>query len=366
MNKIFLIDKNIIYYNDLINYLNNENFNLELSNTEKFILNQVKNLSGSRISNFNDLITKIKENNYTIQLNTSGTTGKPKIVTHNIQSITKNIIVNDKYHNTIWGLCYPVDKMSFYQVMFQSLFNQSTIVNLFGYDFNLISNKIINYKISHISATPTFYRMLLSINKTYESILQVTLGGESFNKNILNKIKIRFPNSNIRNIYASTEASSLFISDSDIFKIPKKYKQKIKFVNNKLHIHKDLIGNVDIDKLNGEWYDTKDIVEMLNEYEFKFIGRENMEINISGFKINPLKVESIINSLDYVESSLVFSKKNSVIGNILCCNIILKQPKTKLEIKNELNDILEKYEIPSIINFVSTININENMKISRI
>jgi acyl-coenzyme A synthetase/AMP-(fatty) acid ligase len=366
MDKIFLIDKNIIYYKDLINFLNDKNSNLELSDTEKFILTQVKNLSGTGIIDFKDLIDKIKKNNYTIPLNTSGTTGKPKSIIHNIQSITKNIIVNDKYNNTIWALCYPIGKMAFYQVVFQSLFNQSTIVNLFGYDFNLISDKIINNKISHISATPTFYRMLLSTNKTFYSVLQITLGGESSDKNILNKIKINFPNANIKNVYASTEAASLFASDSDIFKIPEKYKQKIKLVNNKLHLHKDLIGDIDVEKLDGEWYDTKDVIEILNDNEFRIIGRENTDINVSGFKINPFKVESAINSLEYVENSLVFSKKNSVVGNILCCNVILNQPITKLEIKNNLNGILEKYEIPSIINFVETIDINENMKISRI
>jgi acyl-coenzyme A synthetase/AMP-(fatty) acid ligase len=208
--------------------------------------------------------------------------------------------------------------------------------------------------------------MLLSTNKTFYSVLQITLGGESSDKNILNKIKINFPNANIKNVYASTEAASLFASDSDIFKIPEKYKQKIKLVNNKLHLHKDLIGDIDVEKLDGEWYDTKDVIEILNDNEFRIIGRENTDINVSGFKINPFKVESAINSLEYVENSLVFSKKNSVVGNILCCNVILNQPITKLEIKNNLNGILEKYEIPSIINFVETIDINENMKISRI
>lgn len=365
MDKIFLIDKNVIYYKDLINFLNNKNSNLELSDTEKFILNQVKNLSGIGVNNFKDLISKIKENNHIIPLNTSGTTGKPKSIVHTTQSITKNIIVNDKYNKCVWGLSYPIGKMAFYQVLFQSLFNQSTIVNLFGYDFNLISEKIINNKVSHISATPTFYRMLLSVDKTFDFVLQVTLGGESSDNNILNKIKINFPNATIKNIYASTEAASLFASNSNIFKIPEKYKEKIKFVDNKLHLHKDLIGDIDTNKLDGNWFDTKDVVEVLNNNEFKFIGRENTDINVSGFKINPFKVESVINSLGYVENSLVFSKKNSVVGNILCCNVIVNKPTTKQVIKNDLNEMLEKYEIPSIINFVESININENMKISR-
>lgn len=366
MNKVFFVDKNVIYYSNLIDFINDENFYLELSDTERFVLDQIKNLSGRSVINFDDLIFKIKKNNFEIVLNTSGTTGKPKSVTHTIRSITKNIMIEDKYSNSIWGLCYPVGKMAFYQVLFQSLFNQSTIINLFGYDFNLISNKIISNKISHISATPTFYKMLLSENVKFNCVSQVTIGGESSDNNLINKIKINFPSASIKNIYASTEAASLFASNSDTFKVPVKHKEKIKFFNNKLYLHKDLVGNIDVSQLDGDWYDTKDIIEVLNNNEFKFIGRENTDINVSGFKINPFKIESTLNSLPYVKNSVVFSKKNSVIGNILCCNIILTQPKTKVEVKGDLNKVLEKYEVPTIINFVDTIDVNENMKISRI
>jgi acyl-coenzyme A synthetase/AMP-(fatty) acid ligase len=364
MNKIFLIDKNIIFYDDLINFLNNKNFNLELSEIERFILYQVKNLSKTNVKNFEDLIVKIKESDLEIKLLTSGTTGKPKNIIHTVQSITKNIIIDVKYKNAIWGLCYPFGKMSFYQVLFQSLFNQSTIINL--YDFSLISDKIISNKISHISATPTFYKILLSENVKFDFVSQVSIGGESLDNNLINKIKVNFPNASIKNIYASTEASSLFTSNSNIFKIPEKHKEKIRLFNNKLYLHKDLVSNLDISQLEGDWYNTKDVIEILNDNEFKFIGRENTDINVSGFKINPFKVETTLNSLSYVKNSIVFSKKNSVIGNILCCNIILNQPKTKMEVKSDLHNLLEKYEIPSIINFVDVIDVNENMKISRV
>lgn len=365
MDKIFLIDKNTIRYSDLINFINDDNFNLELSETEEFILTHIKNLSGYKVYDFESLILSIKKNNLEIKLNTSGTTGKPKSIIHTVHSITKNIIINDKFNNSIWGLCYPVGKMAFYQVLYQSLFNQSTIINLFGYNFSLISDKIINSGVSHISATPTFYKMLLSENVKFNLVLQVTIGGESSDNNLINKIKINFPNASIKNIYASTEAASLFVSESDTFKIPEKYKEKIKFFNNKLYLHKELVGHIESNKLDGDWYDTKDVIEVLNKNEFKFVGRENTDINVSGFKINPFKVESTLNSLPYIKNSVVFSKKNSVTGNILCCNLILTHPKTKGEIKCDLLGTLEKYEVPTIINFVDTIDVNENMKISR-
>lgn len=365
MNDIFLIDRNIISFDNLIQYINENKIQFDLSEIEEFILNDIKKLSNKNIKNFDDLIQKIKTNNFSIVLKTSGTTGKPKEIKHTISSITKNIKIDPKYELSTWGLTYPIGKMAFYQVIFQSLFNKSRLINLFGYDFDTISDRIIENKITNISATPTFYKILLSNHKKFNNIKQVTLGGERVDENLIKNLKNNFPNASIKNIYASTETASLFASSGETFKIPEKYKNKIKIENNLLYIHKDLLG--DTEKVNTDeyWFNTQDIVEFINDNEFKFIGRENIEINVSGFKINPFKVESLINSLDYVKNSVVFSKKNSVIGNVLCCDIVINKPISKTQIKNDLKLILDKYEIPSIINIVDSLPINGSMKISR-
>ena len=67
-----------------------------------------------------------------------------------------------------------------------------------------------------------------------------------------------------------------------------------------------------------------------------------------------------------MQNSVVYSKKNSVIGNILCCDIVLNQSLDKKQIKYDLSLKLEKYEVPSIINFVNSLTINDNMKIQRV
>jgi acyl-coenzyme A synthetase/AMP-(fatty) acid ligase len=365
MNNIFFIDRNIISYDDLINFINSNELCFDLTEVEKLILNEVKNLCNDKIENFEHLLTNIINNNFEITINTSGTTGKSKKIYHNINTITKNIKVDSRYEHSIWGLCYPFGKMAFYQVLFQSLFNKSRLVNLFGYHFDIIKDRIIEHNITNISATPTFYKMLLSYNHIYKKVTQVTLGGESLDENLLSNIKKYFPDSSIRNIYASTEGASLFTSDGNTFKIPEKYKTKIKIKENVIHIHKDLLGKIDESNIDDNWFNTQDNIEMVGETEFKFVGRKNLEINVSGFKINPYKVEGVINSLEYVENSVVYSKKNSVTGNILCCDVITDRTVTKLQIKEDLKQKLDKYEIPSLINFVDSLKINDSMKILR-
>ena len=204
------------------------------------------------------------------------------------------------------------------------------------------------------------------VQAVFGSCQRAQLGGEGSSGNFINELKKYFPNSKIKNIYASTESASIFASDSDIFKIPLKYDDKIKFINKTLFIHQDLLGNLDNKQIIDGWYNTQDIVEFVSDSEFKFVGREGVDINVSGFKINPFKIESIINSLPYVVNSVVYPKKNSVVGTLLCCDIVLSDSIEKSQLKSDLRGYLDKYEIPSIINFVDVIKINENMKISRI
>jgi acyl-coenzyme A synthetase/AMP-(fatty) acid ligase len=366
MDKIFLKDKNSIRYSDLINYVNGNSLHFLLSETESFILEEIRRISNGNVNRIEDLIDRIKSNNCSIILKTSGTTGKPKIIEHTIESISRNIKIDKKYEDVKWGLTYAKGKMAFYQVLLQALFNKSEIINLFGYSFGEISNKIQTNRVKFLSATPTFYRMLLSNDVIYSEIDQITIGGEGPTRELLDKLKMHFPNANVRNIYASSESASLFISKGEFFTIPVKYKDKVKIHDSTLRIHIDLLGSIGSDLLEGDWYDTQDLVEILDETTFKIIGRKNIEINVSGNKINPYRIEDIINSLNYVTASFVYSKKNSVTGNMLCCDIVLSEETEKSKIKIDLKSQLDKHEIPMVINFVESIDINSNMKINRV
>jgi acyl-coenzyme A synthetase/AMP-(fatty) acid ligase len=349
---IFLIDQNEITYDQLINYTNGENLN-NLSDFELKTLNFIKKISSNKSKDIDSLLDNIKKYSNEIIIDTSGTTGDPKQIKHTISSLTKNIKINNVIKN--WGSVYQNGKMAFYQILFQSLFNKSTLINLNGYSVEQIHQRIEKYNVNSISGTPTFYRILLSLNETMNSIEQVTLGGESSDSKLIESLKKYFPNAKITNVYASTEGGALFASNSNIFKIS----DKIKIIDNILYVHKDYIKS----SFEGDWYKTGDLVELVNDNEFIIIGKQEKEINVSGVKVNLSKVEFQINSLPYILDSYVYSRKNSMTGNIICSDIILKDDNiTKNKIKNDLSDFLNKHEIPIIINLVKEIKINQNMK----
>jgi acyl-coenzyme A synthetase/AMP-(fatty) acid ligase len=313
-----------------------------------FILNNTNSDDDNGILDF---INKIR-NNESITFTTSGTTGEPKQIIHSYDILVKNIKIKDDLKNTIWGLTYDWTKIAGSQVILQSYLNGGKIVNLFKKSYSEIIHLIKEYGITHISATPTFYRLLGNV--IFENVKQVTLGGEVVNSNVITHIEKVFPNAKITNIYALTEFGTLFTSNKDYFEFSEKISIFVKIKNNTIFI-----------KQNNEWIDTGDVIEWLGETKFKIIGRETNMINVGGVKVNPIKVEEIINELDYVSNSIVYGKENSVMGVIVVADVIVNTEVEVTQIKNDLNKKLNKYEIPLKINIVDTINTNSNGKLIR-
>ena len=88
-------------------------------------------------------------------------------------------------------------------------------------------------------------------------------------------------------------------------------------------------------------------------------------INVGGYNVNPIKVETQLNSLDYISNSYVYKSSNSVIGNIVTADVIINQKVDKSTIKKDLKLSLLPYEIPMKINIIDKLQITDTGKISR-
>ncbi|MEQ8578077.1 MAG: long-chain fatty acid--CoA ligase [Balneola sp.] len=305
------------------------------------------------------LVDGIKHNKvWTISLFTSGTTGKPKKITHTFDSITKGVKVSEKYKDHIWGWAYNPTHMAGTQVFFQSLLNENTLVQLFGLSKNEILSTITKYSVSHLSATPTFLRLFIDSNKTLESLKSITCGGEKLNPVLLESLKKKAPNAKFRNVYASTEAGSLFSAEGEYFKVSEKNENKIKFQNEEILLHQSIVGKSNDLQIDGDWYRTGDMVEFSKENPnlFRFVSRKTDIINIGGYNVNPHEVEDVLNRHSGILISRVYSKKNSVLGRIIIADVVLKKEKiNESEIRSYMRNHLQEYKIPRVIKFVEEI-----------
>ena len=86
-------------------------------------------------------------------------------------------------------------------------------------------------------------------------------------------------------------------------------------------------------------------------------------INVGGYKVNPHEVEDVLLSIENIKEAYVFPKKNSVLGNIICADIVTPDSSITVPgILKILRSHLQEYKIPRIINLVDNIQYSRTGK----
>lgn len=342
----------------------------EIDGIEEPEINKVEHFEGVTFQSMNDVVKALQQSSSQITIFTSGTTGQPKKVVHSIDTLTRSVRIGEKYVGQIWAYAYNPTHMAGLQVFFQAFENQNTLVNVFAKSRDEIYKQIDDKHITHISATPTFYRLLLPFENEHCSIVRVTLGGEKSDQHLYDAIGKIFPNAKINNIYASTEAGSLFASKGDCFQIPEEIRNKFKVIEGELLIHKSLLGSSDGFKLTDDYYHSGDLIEWVDDAKalFRFKSRKNELINVGGYKVNPVEIEAAIMDIKGVQQAMVYGKANSILGNVLCADVVLETPAklTEIEIKKHLSSRLQDFKIPRRIKFVEELLLTRTGKLKRL
>ena len=316
---------------------------------KKFMIRLIDSNHESRLA-IEKLIQKIAGDSE-LHFTTSGTTGAPKDVVHSMDTITKHVKKDDR--ECVWGLTYEHSKMAGSQVIVQAYKNGNTLVNLYGKSTNEVHSLIKNYNITHISGTPTFFRLNFK-EESFDSVKQITLGGEVVTERVVDLVKSIFPNANISNVYAMTEYGSILSSSSHLFTLSKRAQKTVRIEGNTLHVFFD-----------SKWQDTGDVVDIKGDGAFAIVGRADSMINVGGQKVNPHMVEDTLNAIPGVISSRVYGKENSLTGNLVAADVMLDDDMDVKMLKIQLRERLKPYEVPRIIDRVEDIKTNATGKISR-
>lgn len=308
---------------------------------------------------------ELKTSTARLGVRTSGTTGSPRLVWHRLETLTRGVRTGPERKTDIWGMAYHPTHFAGLQVIFQAIANRNPLVRLFGLDSATIHQAIAAERVSALSATPTFYRLLCTPEAPIHPLVRhVTVGGERYSDQLTARLHRVFPNARIRNIYASSEAGSLLVSDGDAFRIPEQLQQLIRISEGQLEVHAALLADSLKSKSGGvtdaadEFVPTGDRVEWLCEGDtFKIIGREGEQLNIGGFKVHPGEIEDAIGGFPEVAEVRVYGRPNSVTGMLLCSDIRLHagQVLTVKEMRRRLGELLPAYKLPGLVNFVESI-----------
>ena len=284
----------------------------------------------SAISDLEDLVGRLRDSsNGKIGFFTSGTTGLPKRVDHKLQTLARSVRLSGSHRGSIWAFAYNPTHIAGCQVFLQAVLNGSSLVNVFGLARPDVFAALSKYDCTHISATPTFYRMLLPTENAFSSVRRVTFGGEKMDTVLAGKLAEMFPKAQFLNVYASTEAGTILAADGEVFSIKEGLTDLVKVEDNQLFVHADLLGTFGGGQAqSADWYPTGDIVEVISEepLRFKIQHRANDLINVGGYKVNPSEVEEALRALSGIQETRVYAQKNSIVGNLVCCDVVVSDP----------------------------------------
>jgi len=296
-----------------------------------------------------------------IILFSSGTTGKPKVMVQNLTKIISSIKTPRKQKSLRFIILLMFDHIGGINTLFNCLINGSPFIIPEDRSPSLVISLINKHQVNILPTTPTFLNLLM-IDESFDSsklksLKLITYGTERMSEVILNKLNLNLPKVKLLQTFGTSETGILKTqsksSNSLFFKIIDDGKE-YKIVDDELYLRsktqvKGYINYNNDNFLSDGWYATGDLVETDVDGYIKIIGRKNKIINVGGLKVLPKEIEDVINSVNGVDDSTVFSEPNNIVGNIVCAKIFTQLENTKelkLEIKSVCRKNLDKYKVP--------------------
>ncbi|MEO1626247.1 MAG: AMP-binding protein [Bacteroidota bacterium] len=339
--------------------LQNENIHL---NHQSPSLSEWKPLQRPfRFDNLSELVHQLKQSSSLLHFQTSGSCGPPKCMTHRIDAFLPP--ARQATDDAVWGLCYHPCHMAGMQVLLRALFRTQSLVYLFNSKPTDVCRLLSLHKVDHLSATPTFYRMLLPLPHPLTTIRHLALGGEGVEESLVNRLRKAFPKAQIRNIYASTEAGILFWSDGTSFRIPPHLQAYIKVEEQQLFLHHSLLAH---NLQQSEWHATGDRVEWVDDQHFRILGRVQDIVKVAGYRVALEEVSAAVAQLPGIRNHRVFARPNAISGHIICCDLVPTEAGCQIgPLKQQLKQQLLPYQRPRIIRLVDRIETGSSGKAKR-
>jgi acyl-coenzyme A synthetase/AMP-(fatty) acid ligase len=310
---------------------------------------------------------------------TSGTSGGPKIVVHDLRGLTDAIAPAPAQ---VWGTFYDIRRYGGLQIFLRALCGRGSLtLSGPGEPTEAFLKRLGRAGATHISGTPSHWRKaLMSGAPKFIDPQGVRLSGEIADQPILDALRAAFPKAEIGHAYASTEAGVAFAVADGLAGFPAALVDgegpvAIRLIDNCLSIRsrgaafRYLGDNAPALRDAEGFVDSGDQVELRGD-RYYFLGRRGGIINVGGSKVHPEEVEAIINAEPGVRSSRVFARKNPITGAIVAAEVVLSEPTRASDalarqILAACRAKLEAYKAPSSIRFVADLAVTDGGKLAR-
>ncbi len=354
-------------------------YSIELKNNT-FELKDLNNSSS------HEMITKLQDNcNSGLVLFSSGSTGKAKAMIHNLDTLISSY--KDKREKSMNMLVFLMfDHIGGLNTLFNVLTMGSSLIIPKARDAKTICKLIQDYKIRVLPSSPTFLNLILIsgeyLNYDMKSLRMITYGTETMPQSLLVKLKETFLKIKFLQTFGTSETGIINTSSKNSQSLYMKLDtkdQEYKVVEGELYLRSNtqILGylNANMDSFTHDsWFKTGDLVEVIEDGYLKIIGRSKEVINVGGEKVLPAEVESVVLSMDDIEDCMAYSQENSITGQSVVLDVVLKKDlekninnrELKKEIRNFCKNKLDNFKIPTKVNIVQKTNFSERFKKIRI
>lgn len=365
--------------------------------TEECIISQMSVKGPNITSNYNNLA-------YIIY--TSGSTGNPKgvMVTHkNLINYTMGIIERINFCTAeSFALVSTISADLGNTMIFPCLSTGGTL-HILSKETSRNPYKFIEYihkkKINNIKITPTHYNILTNDSIAELPVKRIIFGGEKLKWDIVETVRRLSPQAEIYNHYGPTETTvgvllykvdesnynlkidtvpigrplkntQVYLLDSDGLEVPIGVLGEIYiggenvskgYLNESELTKKKFIPNPIHKTQNEIVYRTGDMGKYLPSGEIEFIGREDSQVNINGYRVELEEVNSVLKGIPGVHDSVVLVNNINEDNSLLLAFVVMKD-KDNRDLRLLINKKLPLFMVPKIVQ-VESIPLTSNGKI---
>lgn len=284
-------------------------------------------------------------NGFSVLLETSGTTGAPKLVRHGFDRL-RGRLRGTADRQARWLLTYEPGAFAGLQVILTAAAAGALLIAEPGGGIADLAAAAVQHRVSHVSGTPSFWRVFsMALEAASLPLVSITLGGEAADQPLLDRLAASFPRAKIRHIYASTEAGALFAVADRRAGFPALWLEtgvegsELRLRDGMLEVRSPrAMLDVGLDGAEG-WLATGDLVE-IHDDRAVFVGRADGRVNIGGVKVSPEATEAALLAVPGVRDALVATVPSPITGHLLTATVVPEPDHEEAALRMAIRDAM--------------------------